>query len=137
MNASEPARKGKGAPPLSPRQCTDAGLALVLLALLAGLLGKQPWALPAAALLTVLLMAAPSLFRPWARLWFGFSHVLGGIMSKVLLTAVFFLVLAPVGLARRWAGKDPMRVKDWKAGTGSVFRDRSHPVSAADLEQPF
>lgn len=41
-------------------------------------------------------------------LWMGVAFVLGNIMSRVLLTLIYFLVFTPIGLFRRLLGKDPL-----------------------------
>jgi len=122
---------------MTDKQCNDAGLALVFIVLLMALYGNWAWALPVAAALVLLLMIIPWSFAPWARAWFGLSHAIGSMMSRVLLTLVFFVVVAPIAALRRMMGKDPMRLKQWKAGDGSVFREREGEVAPADLEHMF
>jgi hypothetical protein len=72
-----------------------------------------------------------------AVVWFGLSHLLGTAASKVLLTLVFFLVLCPIGFARRLMGIDSLNLKGWKQGTQSVFRHRTHWFTGKHLEKPF
>jgi len=137
MSATEVKKGGTRAAGLTRRQHVDAGLALVLILLLLALLGRQAWAVAAATAATLLLMIAPVAFRPFAVAWFGLSHALGTVMSKVLLSLVFFLLVVPVALLRRGLGKDPMRLRQWKAGQDSVFTVRDVTVSAQDLDRPF
>ena len=47
------------------------------------------------------------LYRGWMR----FAVILGTIMTRVLLTLVFVLVVTPIGLILRLVGKDPMHRK--------------------------
>ena len=122
---------------MTKEQAKDTGMAMVLICLLVVLIGKKQEYVPVALVLLLVNMIWPGLYKPVAKLWFGLSHVLGSVMSKVMLSAVFFLVLTPMGLARRLIGKDPMRVKQFKQGDGSVFRVRDHTFGAADIEQPF
>jgi len=58
------------------------------------------------------------------------AHVLGWVNSRVLLTALFFLVLTPMGLVLRLAGRDPLRLRR-REGSGwspypPRFRDPKH-----------
>lgn len=122
---------------MTRRQAIDSGLALVLIVLLFAGLGRQAWAVPTAIALVLLLMVWPGAFKPFASLWLGLSHLLGSVMSRVLLTVVFYLVVMPVGLVRRAAGKDSLRLKAFKKGNDSVFRVRDHQVRAEDLERPY
>lgn len=118
-------------------QCKDAGLALVLIALIASMLSDASWITPAAIVCTLLLMTAPKVFHYFAILWFGLSEALGTVMSKVILTIVFFTVVTPIALVRRILGKDAMQMKDFKKSSGSVFRKRDSMITAEDLEQMF
>ena len=118
-------------------QCKDTGLALILILLLTAWTTQVQTLIPVAIAVLVLTMSAPKAFAPLARLWFGLSHWLGVIVSTILLTVVFVLVVTPIGLLRRVAGKDAMGLKQWKTGQQSVFVRRDHRVAAADLEKPF
>ncbi len=73
--------------------------------------------------------AAPRLLSIPYRLWMSLALVLGFAMTRLLLTAVFFLLITPVGLLMRLAGRDPMRRKlDPEAPTYWIPRvDESDP----------
>jgi hypothetical protein len=62
---------------------------------------------------------------------------MGAIMSRVLLTMLFFGLVTPLGLLRRLGGADPMQMKKWKKGNDSVFRTRDHTYTAEDIEHPY
>ncbi len=115
----------------------DTGLALTLvLLLIVYFFGKTPLLVPTIGVL-ILTMTRPAVFKPLAWGWFGLSHFLGGVVSKVLLTAIFFVIVTPVGLVRKMFGVDSLRLKSWKKGNGSVFMSRDHLFSARDLEKPY
>lgn len=118
-------------------QARDTGMALVLVSLIVFFITREIRYVTIGTGLLLLDMIAPALFKPAAKVWFGLSHVLGTVMSKVILTLVFFVVLTPMGLLRGLLGKDPMRVRQFKQGTASVFRVRDHTFGPADIEQPF
>ncbi|MBU0485634.1 MAG: hypothetical protein KKB30_14100 [Proteobacteria bacterium] len=115
----------------------DTGLALVLILLLTTLVTANNLYLVCSIIVLVLVMTLPVIFSPLSGPWFGLSHVLGLVVSKIVLAGVFFLVVTPVGLARRLAGKDAMGLKNWKAGRGSVFIERNHLFISDDLDKPF
>ncbi len=118
-------------------ECSDTGMAMVLICLLAGwFTGIRDWFLGAIVLL-VINMVLPTIYTWVARAWLGFSHLLGTIMSKVILTLVFFIVLTPLALLRRAFGHDPMALKKWKKGTGSVFETRDHTYKPEEIELPY
>lgn len=118
-------------------QGKDTGLAVILICLILVQFAGQTRLVPLAMAVTALIMIWPGALRPLAKIWFGFSHVLGTVMSKLILSLTFFLVLTPMGLLRRLFGKDAMQVKTFKKDEASVFRVRDHTFGAADIEQPF
>jgi len=85
----------------------------------------------------ILDMTVPILFKPMAYVWFGLAHVMGTIVSRILLFLVFIFVVMPVGLFRRILGKDTLQLKKWKNSKDSVFLTRNHLFSANDIENPF
>lgn len=126
------------APAASARsRASDTGMALTLICLIVGLLrGTTGWFALATALL-VINMTAPMVYGPASKLWFGLSGLMGAVMSKVILSVIYFAVLTPVGLLRRALGKDTLRLADFKKSRDSAFRTRSGPFTAADLKTPF
>jgi hypothetical protein len=57
-------------------------------------------------------------------------------MSKIMLALVFFLVVFPMGLIRRILGKDTLRLHQFRKEKTSVFAERNHEYTAADLDNP-
>lgn len=118
-------------------QSKDTGMAMVLLLLLVFLSRKREGYLFAAMGLHVLNMIVPKIFRPVAFLWFAISDLMGAVMSKVLLSIVFFGVVIPIAVVRRILGKDSLQLQGFKASKGSVMLVRDHTFVAADLERPY
>jgi len=117
--------------------CRDSGLALVLLSLLLAYGMSSRFFLLMGIGLLVVTMTFPFLFKPFAKIWFGLSHQLGILISTILLTLLFFLMVTPVGLFRRMLGRDTMQKKKWKQGKSSVFQERDHLFSREDLDHPY
>ena len=115
----------------------DTGLALVLLLLIAQLSTGRRGLTTAAIVALVVTMTVPLVFRPLSVVWFGLSHLLGTVMSKVLLAAVFFLIVTPIGVIRRRLGHDALRLRAFKAGKESVMHTRQHVFAPDDLEKPY
>jgi hypothetical protein len=118
-------------------QSRDTGMAMVLLLLLVDIRGKHGHVLFAALALQVLNMTVPQIYRPIAVLWLGLSDLLGGVVSKILLSIVFFVIVVPIGVLRRLAGKDSLKLRAFKAGKDSVMVERNHTFIGRDLERPF
>jgi len=76
-------------------------------------------------------------YYPFAILWFGLSNLLGTIVSKILLSIVFFIIVLPVALLRRMLGKDSLLLKKFKKSSESVMKTRNQTYVATDLEKPF
>ena len=72
--------------PITKEQSKDTGMAMVLLLLLASAGFKRPGFITAAMIVLIVDMTFPLLYRPVAVLWLGLSHLLGTVVSKILLT---------------------------------------------------
>jgi hypothetical protein len=118
-------------------QSRDTGMAMALLALLLGFLTDLAGFFTVATVLLVVTMAIPSVYRPIAFVWLGLSHFLGTIVSRILLTAVFFVVVLPVGLLRRAMGMDSLQLKKFGRGKESVMRVRDHVYAPSDVDKPY
>jgi hypothetical protein len=84
-----------------------------------------------------LALLVPRLFYPLAKVWFGLALVLGWFSSRILLAVIFFLLVTPVGVVRRWMGKDRLMLRHFKKSNCSVMIRRNHRFSAEDLRRPF
>ena len=122
---------------ITPLQCRDTCLALSFLLLLIWLFIKDAYLVYAAMLLLLVGMVVPVSMKPLAWTWFGLSHLLGQIMSRVLLGIVYVLLVLPMGLIRRLLGKDALRLKLWKHNDASCFVERPHVFTAEDLQNPY
>jgi len=45
------------------------------------------------------------------RIWMSLSHLIGSLMSHIILTLIFFLIFTPIGLILRISGKRPLDLK--------------------------
>jgi hypothetical protein len=121
----------------SPTQAKDTGMAVVLVLLLFWLARRHDIYIAAAVVAHVLSMAIPQIWRPVAVIWFGLSHVLGIVASKVVLTVIFVVVVTPIGVYRRLAGSDSLKLRAFKKGRGSVMNARNYRFTGLDLERPY
>lgn len=122
---------------ITKKQAVDSGMALVLISLIVYLVWKVDTALYLAVIFLIVNMTVPTIFKPFAWLWFGFSTVLGTVMSKILLSIVFITIITPIGLLRRLFGKDSLQLKNFKKSNESVFLSRDHKYSENDIIKPF
>jgi hypothetical protein len=40
--------------------------------------------------------------------WMAVGHVMGWINTRIILGVVFYVIVTPIGMFRRWLGRDPM-----------------------------
>ena len=112
-------------------------MAVVLILLLVAIRRHQNGYVIAAAVAQLINMTAPVIFRPAAVVWFGLSDVLGSVASRVILAAVFYIVVTPVGLLRRMLGADTLQLRTFRAGHGTVMRERNHTFVGKDIENVY
>lgn len=122
---------------ISKQKCSDAGMAAVLIMLLFGLFTKKVIFYQIGIPLLVINMIIPVFFYPFAILWFGLSGLMGDILSRIILSVVYILIVLPVGFIRKLGGKDPLKLREFKKTDHSVMVIRDHLYVPFDLEKPF
>ncbi len=118
-------------------QSRDTGMAMVLLLLIAAASRKREGYVYLAIALHVINMIWPQIYRPVAVIWLGLSDLMGSVVSKILLSIVFFVVVTPIGILRRLTGKDSLKLREFKASQDSVMLERNHTFVGQDLERPY
>ncbi len=53
----------------------------------------------------------PALLGPVYRVWMGLAFTLGWVVSRVLLALIFYVIVTPISLIMRLAGKRPLVLK--------------------------
>ena len=118
-------------------QAKDTGMAMVLICLIIGFFsGNDLWYKIAIPVL-VLNMIVPKIYCPVGVVWLGLSHLLGTVVSRILLSIIFFVLVLPVGLLRRLLAKDSLQLRKFGKGTDSVMMTRDHTYEPADIEKPY
>lgn len=74
----------------------------------------------------------PSAWLRFFRLWMKFAEVLSWVMTRVILSLCFYLVVTPIGLALRAFGKRPLDLR-FKDDKPSYWVDK--PESEYTLER--
>lgn len=79
----------------------------------------------------------PKILKPLNRIWMSLAIILGFIMSRVILTILFYLVLTPIGILAKLVGKKFMILKyDKSAKTYWEKRNIIHK-KPIDYERQF
>lgn len=110
--------------------------AVLILLLVTWFTSQLVWVIPAIVVL-IITMTIPVVFKPLSVLWFGLANILGHVVSTLILTVLFFVVVMPIGLIRKMGGADALRLKKWRNNDDSVFVVREHLYTAEDLEKPY
>ena len=83
------------------------------------------WALILSLIFLVLGILNSRFLTPLNKLWYKFGIFLGSIVSPIVMGAVFFVVVTPVGLIMRFLGKDLLRINKSKpVSTYWINRDK-------------
>jgi hypothetical protein len=119
------------------QQCIEFGQVASLAMLVAALYFRDFRMVAVALILLLITLLAPRLFYPLAIIWFAIAKILGEINIRILLTLVFLLVVVPVGIWRKWRGKDTLQLHSFKKEKGSVMVIRNHVYTKEDLQHTF
>jgi hypothetical protein len=69
-------------------------------------------------------LAVPFILKPIYCLWIAMAHAMGWIMTRIILTITYVILLAPLGLLLRFFGKDLLDVKFDPSVSGSYWNER-------------
>lgn len=82
------------------------------------------WSAIISSVFLILGLMNSKLLSPLNKLWFKFGMILGAIVAPVVMGAVFFLVITPIGLVMKIMGKDLLNKKyDTRKKTYWIKRD--------------
>jgi hypothetical protein len=93
------------------------------------------WAAITAALLIVPALVWPSSLSRIHKGWMALAEVLAWINTRIILGAVFYLIVTPIGVVRRLLGKDPMGTKP--KADAETYRVLRKPRSASHLTRQY
>jgi hypothetical protein len=76
-------------------------------------------------LLLVVTFLAPKLLTPFNKFWYQLGLLLGKIVSPIVLGFIFFIIITPVAIVTKLAGRDALKLR--KQNVDSYWVDRSPP----------
>jgi hypothetical protein len=82
-----------------------------------------------AAFFVLTTLLKPSMLTPLNRAWFALSLFLGRVFSPIVLSLVFFILIAPVSLVTRFFGRDALFLKRRQVSTYWVDKESIEPES--------
>jgi hypothetical protein len=85
----------------------SVGVVLILISLLLWYLGKTSFIYFSiiGGLFVILAFISIPVLRPFHKLWMTLALAMGFVMSRVILTVLYYLILTPVGLLAKIVGK--------------------------------
>lgn len=92
-----------------------------------------PWIV--GTVLIVWALVAPKTLNFVYKNWMRFGLIMGAINSKIILGAVFYVMMAPMGLIKRLFGSDPMQ-RQFDPNL-STYRVASKQRPRESMERPF
>lgn len=122
---------------ISQIQLLETSLVAILLCIIIGLVqGQSGWFI-AAVVIAGIGLVLPKIMYPVAVFWFSLGNALSLIISPLLLTIVFLLIIAPIGIVRRWLGRDSLQLRWHKQNSDSMFKERDYTFTTSDLKNSF
>ena len=85
------------------------------------------WSLIISFIFLILGLLNSKILAPLNKIWFKFGILLGKIVSPLIMGAIFFLVVTPIGIILRLMGKDVLNLKYNK--NNSYWIENSSPKS--------
>ncbi|MEM9672432.1 MAG: SxtJ family membrane protein [Bacteroidota bacterium] len=122
---------------LSRKQLLETSLVLIVLGIISGFVQDQSRWFVASAVVAGTGLVVPKLLYPVAVVWFTLGNVLSQLVSPLLLTLVFLLMITPIGIIRRWLGRDSLQLRWSKSDNQTMLKERTHTFTASDLKNSF
>jgi hypothetical protein len=79
----------------------------------------------------------PTILRPLNKAWMTLAILLGWVMTRVILSILFYVVITPISLIARISGKQFLDLKIDKSRTTYWEKRKSAPTTPADYERQF
>ena len=67
----------------------------------------------------------PFILKPVYWIWMIFATILGWIMTRIILSLLFYIIITPIGLTSRFFGKQFLQLR-WDKSKGSYWNIRTN-----------
>jgi uncharacterized membrane protein len=88
------------------------------------------------AILVIAAVLAPNALKHLHAVWMGLALLIGWVMTRVILTLVFFLIVTPIGLLQRLVGQRSVDLH-FRTGASSYWQPREKSFAPADYRNQF
>ena len=110
---------------------------VVLAAVLVGVYFRLDWLLYSSLGFLVLALVSSTVNEAFAHAWMTLARWIGTINSKIILTAIFFLLLTPIAFLYRTLSGTPIVTVEEGRNRDSYFVERDKTFSPDDFENPW
>ena len=83
------------------------------------------WSLLISIIFFILALINSKVLTPLNKIWFKFGIFLGKIVSPIVMSIIFFLVITPTGFFMKLIGKDLLRLKKKDRDTYWINKDKN------------
>ena len=83
------------------------------------------WSLLVSIIFFILALINSKILTPLNKIWFKFGIFLGKIVSPIVMSIIFFLVITPTGFFMKLIGKDLLRLKKKDRDTYWINKDNN------------
>jgi hypothetical protein len=115
------------------------GTAFAILAFRSGHVGSPPVVIWTAAGLSAGFIAAaaiaPHILRPLTTAWMKLGHVIGKVVSPIVLGIIFFLIITPIATVLRLRGRDVLRLNRFNRSSYWIVRVPPGPDGGSFRQQ--
>ena len=124
------------------KQLREFGLTIgIILVILGGVAlwrekAVYPYFFTIGTLFMIIGLLLQQVLKPLQKIWMGFSIIIGFFVSRLILTALFFVVITPIGVMARIFGKDLLDQRINK-GEGSYWQERTDTKSKESYENQY
>ena len=128
--------------PYSKRDIRSFGITMgIILFIISGLLmyyNKEIYQIIGIIALTFvgLGLIIPVVLKPLYFVWMTFAAILGWVMTRVILSLVFYLIITPIGLLTRLIGEDFLALRKTDSDSYWNYRDSVEELNQ-DYEKQF
>lgn len=125
------------------KQLREFGVTVgIVLAMLGGLFlwrrhGHYNYFFIISSILIVLGLLRPALLKPIYKAWMALAVIMGWVMTRVILSILYYLVFTPLGMALRAFGKQFLDVKPNKAKKSYWNYRETGKFKQSDCEKQF
>jgi glycopeptide antibiotics resistance protein len=79
----------------------------------------------------------PTVLKPIHKVWMGLALILGSIMTRVILSVLFYLVITPISIICRLSGKDILDLKIDKAKKSYWIKREKSIINKSRYEKQY